>query len=180
MPNNKMQRTKRGLVGASPLILVFGRPGEMHARLRWTPEESEPNGDRVMWRWGDVLFYFALLLFALWKRPHSPTLVAAVVLATVAFPLWIIARVQLGSAFSFRAKAHHLVTTGLYSRIRHPVYLFGGIAGLASVLALQVWWILLLALLLEPITIIRAIQEERVLQAVFGEEYMRYRERTWF
>jgi protein-S-isoprenylcysteine O-methyltransferase Ste14 len=133
-----------------------------------------------MWRWGDVVFYFALLLFAVWKRPHSPILVAAAVLAGVTFPLWILARVQLGSAFSFGAKAQHLVTKGLYSRIRHPVYLFGSMAGLASVLALQVWWILLLAIFLEPITVVRALREERVLQTAFGEEYTRYRERTWF
>ncbi len=133
-----------------------------------------------MWRCGDVAFYFALLLFAVWKRPHSPLLVAAVLLAGVTFPLWIIARVQLGSAFSFGANAHHLVTTGLYSRIRHPVYLFGSVAGLASVLALQVWWVLLLALLFGPITHVRAIQEERVLQTAFGDEYTRYREQTWF
>jgi hypothetical protein len=53
-------------------------------------------------------------------------------------------------------------------------------AGLASVLALQVWWILALVLLLEPITIVRALREERVLRAAFGEEYERYRKRTWF
>jgi protein-S-isoprenylcysteine O-methyltransferase Ste14 len=98
----------------------------------------------------------------------------------LAFPPWIVARLQLGDAFSFRAHAHRLVTTGLYSRIRHPVYVFGSIAGLASVVALQVRWFLILALLLEPITIWRAIQEERVLHAAFGEEYTRYRERTWF
>ena len=55
-----------------------------------------------MWRWGDVAFYFGLLLFAVWKRPHSPILVAAVVLAGVTFPLWIIARVQLGSPLCLR------------------------------------------------------------------------------
>ena len=127
-----------------------------------------------------MAFYFALLLFAVWKRPHSPSLLAAVLLAGVTFPLWIIARVQLGSAFSFGAKAHRLVTRGLYSRIRHPVYLFGSIAGFASVLALQIWWLVLLALLLEPITVVRAKQEERVLETAFGEEYTRYREHTWF
>ncbi len=133
-----------------------------------------------MWRWGDVAFYFALLVFSIWKRPHSTVLIVAVAVASFAFPLWILARIQLGSAFSFRARAQHLVTTGLYSRLRHPVYLFGSIAGLASVVAVQVWWIVVLALLLEPITVIRAIQEERVLQAAFGDEYARYRERTWF
>jgi protein-S-isoprenylcysteine O-methyltransferase Ste14 len=33
--------------------------------------------------------------------------------------------------------------------------------------------------LLEPITVIRAIQEERVVEATFREEYGRYRARTW-
>jgi protein-S-isoprenylcysteine O-methyltransferase Ste14 len=125
-----------------------------------------------MWRWGDVAFYFALLVLAAWMRPHSTAFWIAVVVSGFAFPLWVLARLQLGSAFSFRAEAHHLVTTGLYSRIRHPVYLFGSIAGIASVVALQLWWILALALLLEPITIRRAIQEERVLAAAFGTEYM--------
>jgi protein-S-isoprenylcysteine O-methyltransferase Ste14 len=60
------------------------------------------------------------------------------------------------------------------------VYLFGTVAGLASVLALQVWWVFALALLLEPITLVRARREERVLAAAFGEEYERYRDRTWF
>lgn len=135
---------------------------------------------RRLWHWGDVAFYLALLVFSVWKRPRTPILWLAVALAAVSFPFWILARLQLGSAFSIRAVAHHLVTTGLYSRIRHPVYLFGSLAGLASVAALQVWWILVLALLLEPITIVRALREERVLEAAFGDEYERYRERTWF
>jgi protein-S-isoprenylcysteine O-methyltransferase Ste14 len=133
-----------------------------------------------MWRWADIAFYLLLLLYAVWMRPHSLVSFAAVAVASVAFPLWIVARVQLGSAFSLRAKAHHLVTTGLYSRIRHPVYFFGTIAGLASVVALQVWWVLVLALLLESITVVRAVREERILESVFGEEYRQYRERTWF
>jgi protein-S-isoprenylcysteine O-methyltransferase Ste14 len=127
-----------------------------------------------------VAFYLALLLFALWRRPRTPTLGVALVLAAASFPLWILARWQLGRAFSLRARADHLVTTGLYARIRHPVYVFGTIASLSSVLALQVWWILALALLLQPITILRARREERALQAAFGDAYERYRERTWF
>ena len=69
-----------------------------------------------MWRWADIAFYLLLLLYAVWMRPHSLVSFAAVAVASVAFPLWIVARVQLGSAFSLRAKAHHLVTTGLYHR----------------------------------------------------------------
>jgi len=130
--------------------------------------------------WGDVVFYFALLAFAVWKRPHTPMLTVAVVVAAASFPLWILARLQLGTALSFRARADHLVTTGLYSRLRHPVYLFGSIAGVASLVALQVWWVLVVALLLSPITIVRAVREERLLRAAFGEEYEAWRRRTWF
>jgi protein-S-isoprenylcysteine O-methyltransferase Ste14 len=134
---------------------------------------------RRLWLWGDVAFYLALLVFAVWKRPHTPTLVVAAIVAAVSFPLWVLARLQLGSAFSFRARADHLVTTGLYSRFRHPVYLFGSIAGVASLVSLQVWWVLVVALLLSPITIVRTIREERVLRAAFGAEYDRWRKRTW-
>jgi protein-S-isoprenylcysteine O-methyltransferase Ste14 len=126
-----------------------------------------------------VAFYLAVLAFSVWKRPHTAVLWAALALAAASFPLWILARLQLGSAFSFRARAERLVTTGLYARIRHPVYLFGSIAGVAAVLALQVWWLLVLALLLEPLTVLRAVREERVLRAAFGAEYERYRQRTW-
>ena len=42
------------------------------------------------------------------------------------------------------------------------------------------WWVLVLALLLESITVVRAVREERILESVFGEEYRQYRERTWF
>src|SRR5258708_16217004 len=43
------------------------------------------------------------------------------------FLLWGLARLQLGESFSIRPQAKALVTHGLYSRIRNPVYLFGGL-----------------------------------------------------
>lgn len=137
----------------------------------------------MLWRalrWGDVAFYFGVLVVATWIRPRTPALAAGIVLSGLGFPLWVAARVQLGSAFSFRAEARHLVTTGLYSRIRHPVYVFGTIAGLGSLVALQVWPILVCGVALTPITVLRCIREDRVLRAAFGEEYERYRRRTWF
>jgi protein-S-isoprenylcysteine O-methyltransferase Ste14 len=49
-------------------------------------------------------------------------------MAAVGFALWLTARIQLGKSFSVRARARALVTTGLYSKFRHPIYLFGGVA----------------------------------------------------
>jgi protein-S-isoprenylcysteine O-methyltransferase Ste14 len=39
--------------------------------------------------------------------------------------LAMVARLQLGESFSVSAKARKLVTTGLYARIRNPIYLSG-------------------------------------------------------
>jgi protein-S-isoprenylcysteine O-methyltransferase Ste14 len=87
---------------------------------------------------------------------------------------------QLGSAFSVMPQARRLVTSGLYARIRHPVYVFGTIASLSALLALQIWRLFAIAVVLVPITLLRARREQQVLGAAFGDEYRRYRERTWF
>lgn len=130
--------------------------------------------------WGDVAFYVAVLAAAVILRPHTVTWVAALIAAAVTFPLWIAARVQLGSAVSFRPRATRLVTTGLYSRIRHPVYLFGSMASLSALAALQVWPMLALGVAAVPFTIYRAYLEQQVLETAFGERYKEYRDKTWF
>src|SRR5262245_19623777 len=106
--------------------------------------------------WGDVGFYLAVLAVAIAVAPRTRYWTAGIVVAAVAFPLWILARVQLGSAFSLRAEARRLVTTGLYSRIRHPVYVFGTMAAWSAFLALQVWPLFWGMVLLGGITLVRA------------------------
>ena len=98
----------------------------------------------------------------------------------VALPLFVMARWQLGSSFSIRAKAGALVTTGLYSRIRNPIYLFGGLVTVGLSLFVSVWGPLVVAVVIVPLQIYRVRQEERVLARAFGEEYERYKRRTWF
>src|SRR5262245_61008133 len=130
--------------------------------------------------WGDVAFYLSVLAVAIAFAPRTGYWVAGIVVAAVAFPLWILARVQLGPAFSLRPEARRLVTTGLYSRIRHPVYLFGTLAAWSAFLALQVWPLFWAMVALGGITLVRARREERVLREAFGEQYEEYRRGTWF
>jgi protein-S-isoprenylcysteine O-methyltransferase Ste14 len=92
----------------------------------------------------------------------------------------VIARRQLGDAFCANPEARRLVTHGLYSRIRHPIYLFGCLAYFGSFLALQVWPVLAAWLALTPIELVRARREDRVLADAFGAEYAAYRSHTWF
>ena len=130
--------------------------------------------------WGDVAFWLTVLVAAILLRPRTTAWVAGIILAAIALPLWIVARMQLGSAFSIMPKARGLVTSGLYARMRHPVYVFGTIASLGALLALQIWPAFAIGVALVPLTLFRVRREEQVLSAAFGEEYRRYREKTWF
>ena len=78
------------------------------------------------------------------------------------------------------AQAKQLVTHGLYSRIRNPIYVFGStfIAGLILLLGRPVW--LLVFAVIIPLQLWRAGKESQVLETEFGEAYRTYRVKTWF
>lgn len=101
-------------------------------------------------------------------------------LAIVGFGFWGIARIQLGKSFAIRAKAQALVTHGIYSKIRNPIYVFGTllIAGILLVLGRPKWLLILVVLI--PVQIARAHKEAVVLEEKFGDEYREYRRKTWF
>jgi protein-S-isoprenylcysteine O-methyltransferase Ste14 len=106
--------------------------------------------------------------------------IAGMAIAVPAFCLWALARVQLGESFAIGAEAKTLVTHGLYARFRDPVYVFGGLllAGILVFIGRPVFFLAFLILI--PVQWIRARKERAVLEATFGDEYRRYRQRTWF
>jgi protein-S-isoprenylcysteine O-methyltransferase Ste14 len=94
--------------------------------------------------------------------------------------LWALARIQLGEAFSVAAKASVLVTHGLYSRIRNPIYVFGSIMIAGLCLFFKYPLALLVFVLIVPLQVVRARKESDVLEATFGDAYRNYKSRTWF
>jgi len=101
-------------------------------------------------------------------------------LAAVGFLLWTTARFQLGVSFAVTAQARHLVTRGIYSRIRNPIYVFGSLFVAGFILMLgRPMWLLIFAIII-PLQIWRAGNEAKVLEEKFGEEYRAYRANTWF
>lgn len=109
----------------------------------------------------------------------TPWHIAGAAIAAPAFLMFVLARQQLGSAFSVEAKASTLVTTGLYARIRNPIYVFGSLIVLGIIVfAAQPWW-LLAFLVLIPLQVYRSCIESRALEDKFGDEYREYKRRTW-
>ena len=121
-----------------------------------------------------------LIWAALWPGRWNTQRMLGTGLLVVGTVFVLFARMQLGGSFSILPRAKKLVTRGLYSRIRNPIYTFGtvAIAGMLLILQIPKLWILLVVLV--AIQIFRAGREARVLEARFGEEYRAYRKQTWF
>jgi protein-S-isoprenylcysteine O-methyltransferase Ste14 len=133
------------------------------------------------------LITLAVLLVALvWLGMHASLVewtgvkAAGAVIAGASVVGLVVARLQLGASFSVKAKAKKLVTTGLYAKVRNPIYVFGGLFLLGMAMVLENWILLAIVAVLVPVQIARAKKEEQVLREAFGEEYVRYKAGTWF
>jgi protein-S-isoprenylcysteine O-methyltransferase Ste14 len=119
-------------------------------------------------------------IFQYGPGPHGLARIIGLLLGLIGLAGIILSRYTLGRSFSIVPKATALVTSGIYSRIRNPIYVSGEIflAGLVFIL-----WkpaLLLIMLVLVPVQVLRARREAAVLEAKFGDEYRAYRKRTWF
>jgi protein-S-isoprenylcysteine O-methyltransferase Ste14 len=135
---------------------------------------------KVVLRWLDIAVYLAFLVFAVLSGPRVTPWYVGLGLVAVSAPPWFLARWQLGRSFSVGPKAHELVTRGLYSKIRHPVYVFGGLAWFGALLVLLGWKAVIIWVIVALVEVGRARREERVLAEAFGAEYEEYKSRTWF
>lgn len=123
-----------------------------------------------------------LALFGMYAAnlPWTAWRIAGAAIAVPAFLFFVAARIELGRAFSVKAKATTLVTTGVYSRIRNPIYFFGGLMVLGIILWTGRPWLLLVFAILIPLQVVRSRKEASVLTEKFGAAYLEYKRKTWF
>jgi protein-S-isoprenylcysteine O-methyltransferase Ste14 len=128
-----------------------------------------------------------LIALVVWLVLHvdlvawTPVKLVGAVIAGVGAMFLVTARLQLGASFAVKAKANKLVTRGLYSKIRNPIYVFSALMLVGMAIVLGNWVLgLLVAVVLVPLQVHRARKEDAVLAAAFGEDYERYKAGTWF
>lgn len=98
--------------------------------------------------------------------------------------LWIFHRshVDLGTNWSVTLQMredHRLVTTGVYARVRHPMYSSLLLLGIAQLLFLPNWLVGPAYLVsMGVLYVIRRPHEEQMMVDAFGDEYREYRQRT--
>jgi len=144
-------------------------------------------------RWA-LAAIFAAALFLIWFLPYSdrPALLtfadaaalryAGLVLHTSGSALGLVALRTLGkqySAYVTVQEDHQPVRTGIYSVIRHPIYLRAILVSVGLPLVFRSWLGLPLVVLVTSWLVLRIRQEEKLLAEHFGAEFEAYRRRTW-
>jgi protein-S-isoprenylcysteine O-methyltransferase Ste14 len=106
---------------------------------------------------------------------------AGIVITLAAYLPWILARYELGNSLTMSPEARTLVTTGIYSKIQHPMYLSQFFVILGLSLFLQSWTFAIIGLVGSSLlNIYRAREEYKILKANFGKAYEDYAAKTWF
>ena len=136
-----------------------------------------------------IFLFISLVLYAVdpdWFGVLSVPLPAwiqwlGIALGIFSLALYAWSRSTLGKEWSSPLQMqteHHLVTTGPYARIRHPIYLalLGFLASLALVSA-NWCFIVVLAFSIVDLSL-RMPREEQMMIGEFGEEYEDYMEKT--
>ena len=140
-----------------------------------------------------VIAFFALMTFlvmyflgAKWIDIFMFTLPAwlrwvGFCIGVISVAFWTWTQVTLDTQWSAQlqlTKGHHLITTGPYARIRHPLYtgMFGWCAALSLLTAN---WIFVAVCVLFILGLLwRIPKEEQMMIEAFGDEYKKYMQRT--
>ena len=110
----------------------------------------------------------------------APVALVGVVLCALGIAIAVWARVHLGSNWGMpmsRKENPALVTTGPYTRVRHPIYSGIVLAMVGSAMAMSLVWLLPL-LLFAAYFIYSARREEALMARLFPNEYCAYMKRS--
>ena len=181
------------------LLALFAMRFYYMIKVRRTGGRLMPDKQAVKREGGVVVFslrvvlFFALIAFlvmyfagAAWidvfSFPMPPWLRwvgFAVGIVTVVFWTWT--QITLDTQWSAQlqlSKDHHLITTGPYAYVRHPLYV-GMLGWCAALVLLTANWIFMAVCVLSAGWLLyRVPKEEQMMVEAFGDEYKAYMQRT--
>jgi protein-S-isoprenylcysteine O-methyltransferase Ste14 len=105
---------------------------------------------------------------------------ASILIIVFGLVIWIIAKKEMGK-ITINIIPTKLITTGIYSKIRHPLYLGVKLVFLGFALLFKsIIGIILVFIMLIPLHSYRAKKEEQELVKKFGKRYILYKKKTLF
>jgi protein-S-isoprenylcysteine O-methyltransferase Ste14 len=125
-----------------------------------------------------LFIIYSFLFFYFWESAFNNFL--GLFLFLVGLIFWIKSLKDIGPSFSASAKAKKLVTKGMYSKFRHPIYYSGILMDIGLVISTLKLWVFLIVFIIFLIQLIRIHKEEKVLIKRFGKKYLEYKKRTLF
>lgn len=130
-----------------------------------------------------VNWLFIMISFMLPLVISLPNLVISSLLLLSSFALLYWSYSSLRNNYSLginpREDEHEIVQDGPYSIVRNPIYLsyllgFGAVIPLSLIYGFLAWIILIV-----PLYVVRLIREEKRLEEKYGEEYIKYKKKTY-
>jgi protein-S-isoprenylcysteine O-methyltransferase Ste14 len=149
---------------------------------------SEARKQDVLFQVSGLILLIIILVFSVGGLDYpvglvqSPMNIFAIVMFIIGLIISISGHVAINKNYSWTLEIreeHTLVENGLYKYVRHPIYLGTFIRVIAIPIYTSSLPGFLFGLLAIPVLNYRIGIEERMLIEEFGEEYIRYRERTW-
>ncbi|MFW9795355.1 MAG: methyltransferase family protein [Candidatus Thorarchaeota archaeon] len=129
----------------------------------------------LIFLWGPPWMAWADLVYPFWLYWIG----AALLLCSIPLMAWVHRTLGQHYSYALETKAvHSLVTTGPYSRVRHPLYSVHNLFNLGMVFLTANIPLIVFALIGVPITYARMRDEERMMIEKFGSDYESYMERT--
>ncbi|OFV83667.1 MAG: hypothetical protein A2W26_10205 [Acidobacteria bacterium RBG_16_64_8] len=170
-------------------ISIYFRSGAERASGEQLDRSGEGKALLITLRVGGLLLWLTLIAYLInpawmgWASYASPVWLRwlGVLTAGTGWVLTFWMFQSLGNNITdtvVTRREHHLVTTGPYRWIRHPLYTFGSLFYLGLGLIAASWLILLMACLAFFLLSLRTPKEEAQLLARFGDEYAVYMEST--
>ena len=173
--------------GVVTVLIARRDPALLAERMRAPMQPEQPFWDKVFLVVMGVLWCAWLALMGLdavrFRWSGMPLWLASVGSALVALSFWLVARVFLENTFLApvvkiqKERGHHVISSGPYAVVRHPLYAAAGIMIPASALVLGSWWGLAFSVLLLAGLVWRTLMEERELVAHL-EGYAEYAQRV--